>query len=137
MPIIAPVPILFCAVVTVLISGLWYHPNAFGAPWLRLSGMTPERVERARTHVWKFALTAFVASMVVAYVMGYFEILSDTDSWQGALGVGLLCWAGFCAPPMLGMVLWEQEAFKLYLIDALYWLLAFSVISLILFYTAL
>ena len=133
---IALVPIILAAVVTVLLSTLWYHPRFLGGPWMRLSGITPEQTERGKKHLWFFTIVAFLASMLVAYVMDYFGIIWGVTNWLSAAELGFLCWAGFAAPPMLGMVLWEQKPFRLYAIVSLYWLASFILIALVLLYTS-
>lgn len=79
-------------------------------------------------------LAAFLASVVAAYVMSYFARAWGVYDWVGAIELGFWCWLGFAAPPMLGMVLWEMRSVRSYLSVALFWLLAFIVMALILVY---
>lgn len=75
------------------------------------------------------AFIGLLAAMVVAYVMSYVSLAWGFYDWIGALELGFWCWVGFIAPTMLGMVLWEQKPFKLYLINVLYWLVALLVMA--------
>jgi hypothetical protein len=124
--------VLIAGIASVLIGWLWYSPILFGGPWMRMIGLTPEMAERGKKKMHLNALVALVASMLVAWVMSYVGILLGVFDWFGAVELGFWCWIGFTAPPMLGMVLWEQKPFRYYLIVAGYWLVSFIVMALIL-----
>ena len=79
-----------------------------------------------------YALVGLLASMVIAYVMDYFRIAWSVNDFAGAVELGFACWAGFVAPTMLGIVLWDQKPLRLYLINTLYWLVALVTIALVL-----
>ena len=136
MSTVAFVPILFAAIASVLIGWVWYSPRVFGGMWLRLTNLSPEQTERGKKRMWIMALLGLLASMVVAGVMEYFGIAWQVYDWAGALELGFLCWIGFCAPTLLGQVLWDQKPVRLYLINALYWLLSFLAMALILLSTS-
>jgi len=125
-------PILAAGIANVLIGWIWYHPKIFGSAWMRMSGITPEVAEQGKKRMPLMAFVAFLASMVVAYVMNYFGIAWGVYDWIGAVELGFWCWIGFAAPALLGSVLWEQKPLKLYLINALYWLVSFIVIAVVL-----
>ncbi len=125
-------PILASGVASVLIGWVWYHPSIFGGTWMRLANVTPEMAERGKKRMPLTALVALLAAMLVAWVMSYVGILLGVYDWFGALELGFWCWLGFTAPPMLGMVLWEQKPIRYYVIVAGYWLVAFLVMALIL-----
>jgi hypothetical protein len=124
-------PVLFAGIVSVVIGFVWYHPRVFGGAWTRMTNLTPEMVERGKKKMPMMALFGLLASMLVAYVMNYFGIAWGVFDVIGAIELGFWCWAGFVAPTMLGMVLWEQKPFTLYLINALYWLVSFLAMSVV------
>jgi len=134
--VVAFIPILLAGIASSLIGWLWYSPSFFGGVWMRLSNLSPEQIERGKRRMWVMAVLGILASMLVAYVMDYFGIAWQVYDWSGALQLGFWCWIGFCAPTMLGQVLWEQKPIRLYLINALYWLVSFLVMALILLYTS-
>lgn len=115
--------------VAVLLGMIWYHPKIFGSAWARLSGITPEMQERAKKRMPLMAIFGFIAALIVAYVMTYVSAAWGFYNWIGGLQLGFWCWAGFVAPTMLGMVLWEMKPFRLYLINALYWLLTLIIMA--------
>ena len=122
-------PILGAGIAAVLIGVVWYHPKVFGGVWMRLSNVTPEMAERGKKRMPLTAFVGLLAAMLVAWVMDYVGIQFGIYDIAGAVVLGLWCWLGFVAPLMLGMVLWEQKPFKLYLINVLYWLVAFVAIA--------
>ena len=127
-------PILAAGVVSVLIGWIWYHPRVFGSVWMRMCNITPEMAEAGKKRMPQTVVVALLASMIVAYVMNYFGIAWGVYDWIGALQLGFWTWAGFTAPPMLGMVLWEQKPMRYYLIVSLYWLVSFMAMAVILLF---
>jgi len=126
------VPILIAAIVNVVLGMIWYHPKVFGSAWMACLGLTPEQKEAGKKKMWISTALAFLAAMVVAYVMNYFGIAWGVFDWIGAIELGFWCWVGFAAPAMLGMVLWEQKPFKYFAIVSGYWLVSFISIAVIL-----
>lgn len=113
----------------VLIGMIWYHPKVFGSVWARLSGMTPEMQERGKKRMPIMGFFGFLAACLVAYVMTYVSAAWGFYDSVGGVQLGIWIWLGFVAPTMLGQVLWEQKPFRLYLINALYWLLTLLVMA--------
>lgn len=136
MIIVSFLPVLAAAAASVVLAYLWYHPKLFGRAWMALAGVTPEMAERGKKKMALNSVIALLASMLVAYVMSYVGILLGIYDWLGALQLGFWCWLGFTAPPMLGMVLWEQKPFRYYALVAGYWLVAFILMAFILLYTS-
>jgi hypothetical protein len=125
-------PILFAGIAAMLIAFVWYDPRVFGSAWSRMNNMTPEMVERGKKKMLVMAPIGFLASMVIAYVMSYFGIAWGVYDVIGAIELGFWCWAGFVAPILLGVVLWEQKPFTLYLINVGYWLVSLIAMAVVL-----
>ena len=113
----------------VLLGMIWYHPKIFGGAWAHLSGMTPEMQATGKRRMPIMGFLAFLAAMLVAYVMTYVSAAWGFYNWTGGLQLGLWIWLGFVAPTMLGMVLFEQKPFRLYLINVFYWLVTLLVMA--------
>lgn len=126
--------ILAAGIVSAIIGFVWYHPRVFGSAWMRMSNVTPEMVERGKRRMPLYAFLAFLASMVVAYVMSFVAPVLVYPDWIGAIELGIWLWIGFVAPTMLGQVLWEQKPFLLYLINAGYWLVSFIAMAVVLLF---
>ena len=119
----------FAGLSAVIIAYVWYLPSLFGTAWIRMSGITPEMAERGKKRMPLMILFGLLSAMLVAYVMSYVSSAWGFYDWIGAVELGFWCWVGFVAPTMLGMVLWEQKPFSLYLINVLYWLVAMLVMA--------
>lgn len=115
----------------VILGMIWYNPHVFGGAWMRLSNITPEQAERGAKRRWLSALVGFLAAVFMAWVLSIVEAAFGVYDWIGGIDVGFWIWAGFIAPVLLGSVLWEAKPFKLYLINALYWLVALLAIGVI------
>ena len=127
-------PILAAGVWSVVLGFVWYHPKVFGSVWMQLANISPEAAEKGKKRMPYMAVLGLLANMLVAYVMNYFGIAWGVFDWIGALELGFWCWAGFVAPVMLGIVLWEGKSVKLYLINSMFWLLNLMVMALILLF---
>lgn len=125
-------PIIGAGIFAMVLGFVWYHPKVFGGAWVRLAGITPESVERGKKRMPVMAGIGILASMLAAYVMNYFGVAWGVNDIIGAVELGFWCWFGFVAPTMLGIVLWEQKSFSLYLINALYWLVSFVGMAIVL-----
>ncbi|TSC86423.1 MAG: hypothetical protein G01um10148_409 [Parcubacteria group bacterium Gr01-1014_8] len=124
--------ILGSALSSVVLAFIWYNPKVFGTAWMRLSNISPEAAERGKRRMPIMAFFAFLASMIVAYVMTHFGIAWGVFDWIGGFELGFWLWLGFAAPVLLGSVLWEGKSFKLYAINAGYWLISLILMGVIL-----
>ena len=131
---VSVVSVPLAAVAAVLVGFLWYHPRAFGATWMRAINMTPEMANASRRGTWLRTLVTLLAALFAASMLGSIGALEHINDLIGAFGLALGAWAGFVVPPMLGIVLWERKPFSLFLIDALYWLVALAVMAPVLLY---
>jgi len=129
---LAYVAVLIAAFVAVVIASIWFHPRVFGGVWMRLSGTTPEMAEKGKRHMLRNTFLGFLASIIVAYVLLWAGAAENIYDWAGALQLAFWCWIGFAAPILLGSVIWEQRPFRLYLVNAFYWLVALIAMALIL-----
>jgi hypothetical protein len=126
---ISIIAIIASAVIVTVIGFIWYHPKVFGAAWMRMVGVTPEAAEQGKKRMPIVVGVAILASMLLAYVMNVFGASWGVTDVGGAVVFGFWCWAGFVAPVLLGIVLWEQKPITLYFINAAYWLVAFVAIA--------
>ncbi len=76
----------------------------------------------------KFAmLVYFIANFVLCFALiNVVTLASRTTFWEGVY-VGAVCWVGFMAPPTVAHDVYQGKRFKLFAIDASYWLLAMAV----------
>lgn len=121
------IAVLVAAVSAFILGGLWYGP-LFGKKWMAHTGMTEERAKSmnmART----FGLS-FILSFIAAFVFAMF--LGPNPGVEFATGAGFaagLCWVG----ASFGINdLFEDRPFGLWLINAGYHTLQFTIYGLVL-----
>ena len=117
--------VLAAAVSTFLIGGLWYSPALFGKTWNR-EAKAPEQPGHP---VVVFGVS-FVLALFAAWVFAIF--LGPNPPWNKAVIAGVLvgfCWVG----TSFGINdAFAQRSFKLWLIDAGYHTLQFTLYGVIL-----
>lgn len=134
---------LVCAVVSMVIGGIWYGP-LFGKTWMRILNVTPEDVE-ARKKMQKSAgplyIVQFLLTLFQAYVLVHFiEIWSvqNGGSIPYPIETALWIWAAFILPTIAGASMWTNDSSKVkwarFLIQTGYQLVLFVVFGLILHY---
>jgi hypothetical protein len=120
--------VIAAALATFVLGGLWYSPALFGRAWQREAGVTDEQM-RTSNKALIFGLT-FVLSLIAAFVFAMF--LGPRPPVNLGLGAGFsagLCWVA----ASFGInYLFEQRSLKLWLINAGYHTLQFTIIGLVL-----
>src|SRR5262245_27266534 len=120
--------VIAAALATFVLGGLWYSPGLFGEAWQREAGVTDEQM-RTSNKALIFGL-AFVLSLIAALVFALF--LGPRPPVNLGLGAGFsagLCWV---AASFGISYLFEQRSLKLWLINAGYHTLQFTIIGLVL-----
>jgi hypothetical protein len=120
--------VLVCAVMSLLIGGLWWSPLMFAKAWQREVGLSDEQLKQMNPGK-TFGLT-FVLAYLASYNMAFFLGAQGT-TWQWGITAGML--AGFWAIAMYVIIsLFEQRTLKHMLINVGYIAVYFSVIGFIL-----
>lgn len=124
--------VLIAALVHMVLGALWYGP-LFGKKWVRLSwgnedGIARERMS-ARLHSY---LWAFLAMLIMAYVLAHFALFMNVDTVSRALALTFWLWVGFIATIRLNSILWEGKPKELYVLDISYHFVGLLLMSLIL-----
>lgn len=123
------VAVLAAGVLAMVIGYLWYSPMLFGNSWMKLVGLTKEKIESQKNQMPKTYSLMFVSALVMAYVLSYFiAFAGGTDIVTGAIG-GFWAWLGFVATSMLSGALFTNKPMKLYVIDAGYYLVLLVVMG--------
>jgi hypothetical protein len=129
--------VVVAAVASMVIGGLWYGP-LFGRQWMAFMGYTPEQCAspEMKAAAKKSYAIMFVGSLVMAYVLAFSIALADIALQTSGLSSGLMGgfwnWLGFVAPVLLGAVLWERKPWKLFFLNAAYYLVTLLVMGVIL-----
>jgi hypothetical protein len=144
MPDIQPnlVALAICTIAGFFLSFLWYTP-LFGKAWAKEMGFDPSATPPTAQFMKSLALTlisVFLMSLVLAN-----NIAAWTPSSWGlsnanlskpsqALQAGIFTWLGFFVPNLLQGVAWERRSWKLFAIDAGYYLTLMLLIAFIVVY---
>jgi hypothetical protein len=120
--------LLVAAVIQIVLGFLWYGP-LFGKPWMKMMGFTRESMEKAKA---KGMTTSYIVMLVSTFIMTYvlahaIVFGSEYTNMYGAtagMTAAFWYWLGFVAPVTLGSVLWEGKSWKLWMLNAGYYLVA-------------
>jgi len=123
------IAVFVCAVLSLVIGGLWYSPVLFQKAWQREAGITDEQMKTFNP-LKVFGLT-FLLSLLMSYNLAAFLGAPGTD-WKWGIAAGLLAGVGWVVFQMIIIGLFEQRSFKYLLINSGYVTVYFAVIGFIL-----
>lgn len=122
------IAVAVCAVMSLVIGGLWWSPLLFAKAWQREAGLSDEQLAKANP-AKTFGLT-FVIALLMSYNLAFFLAAPGT-TWQWGLAAGLLT-AVWVAGMFIVIALFEQRSLKYMLINCGYIVVYFAVIGFIL-----
>ena len=128
--------VLASAVVMMVLGGLWYGP-LFGKQWSALMGWSAEEMKAkmakgmAKSYVL-MALGALLMSFILAHAIIFADAYLNMSGVSAGLEVGFMNWLGFVVPVSLGTVLWDGKPWKLWVINAGYYLAGLLLIGVLL-----
>src|SRR4051812_1910236 len=129
--------IIVSAIVIFMLGGLWYSPIGFAKRWIALQGRTEEemRAQAAAANMPLLYLSAFITSLLIAFVMGllmmHFSAVMPINAAHGAI-FGFVCWLGFAASTSYATAVFSGKPKQLWLIDSMYNLVSFVAAGIIL-----
>jgi hypothetical protein len=106
------------------LGGLWYGP-LFSRTWMRLTGMTKEKGAQASMAV-TFGGTAAL-NLLIAIALAL--LAGPHAGWHAGLHTGLFSALFFVATSIGVIYLFEQQPFKLWLINSGYQVVNFSIMG--------
>jgi hypothetical protein len=121
--------VFVCALLSLVIGGLWYSPLLCFKSWQKENGLSDEQVARANP-LKTYSLT-FVLAWIISYNLAFF--LSDSKTnWKWGLIAGLLAGVGWAAAMFIIIGLFEQRSLKYLLINCGYITVCFAAIGFVL-----
>jgi hypothetical protein len=112
--------VLVAAVVQWFLGWVWYGV-LFKKPWTEL---VLERTGAKQASPAGVMALIFVANLILTYALAKIVILTGWSTFPRGSLVGAVCGLGFVAPPLFAQHIAEKQPFKLFGINALYWLIA-------------
>jgi hypothetical protein len=119
------IAIICAALASFLIGGLWYSKLLFGKIWMRENGFTEEGAQNV--NMLKVFGISFLLSLVISYNLAFF--LGPKPDLEFGLIAGLSAGLGWVAMSLGILYLFERKSFKLWVINAGYNIVTYTVIG--------
>lgn len=126
------IAIIISTVIAMAVGTFWYSPVGFGKQWMKLIGMTKEKMDGSKANMPVIYGAQIVASIVTAYVLSQIIAFAGITDFIGGAIVGFWVWLGFVATVMLGGVLYEGRSLNLYWLNVGYQLVVFVLMGAVL-----
>lgn len=118
----------------VVLGGLWYGP-VFGKKWQELAGITPEAMTRMPLTPIQAMIGGLVGAVLMAWVLAHSIAFAGFALGLSGVSAGLQGafwnWLGFILPVTAGVFLWEGKSWKLFALNATYYLVSLGIMGLI------
>jgi hypothetical protein len=112
--------ILVSALILWFLGAIWYSPVLFAKPWMAMVHVPTG--EGKKKSMMAGMIASFLCDLVLSYILWHAVNWAHADTWMMGALVGLLLWIGFIAAPSLPQGIYEGRPFKLFAINAGYWL---------------
>ena len=128
------VAVVVAAVAQMVLGFLWYGP-IFGKPWMAMMGITEEKMKEAQAKggMGKSYAIMAVGALVMSFVLAHAIVFATTYllfyGVTAGITIGFLNWLGFIAPVTMGSVLWEGKPWKLWVLNAGYYLVGLCIMG--------
>lgn len=123
------IAVFVCAVMSLVIGGLWWSPVLFSKAWQKENGLTDEQLTSANP------AKTFGLSFLLAWIMSYnlaFFLGAPGTTWKWGMTAGLLAGVGWVVAMFIVIALFEQRSLKYMAINCGYITVYFAVIGFIL-----
>jgi hypothetical protein len=121
--------VFVCALLSLLIGGLWYSPLLFFKAWQRAAGLSDEQIGKANP-LKTYSLTLFLA-WIISYNLAFF-LGDNKTTWRWGIIAGLLAGVGWADTVFVIISLFEQRSLKYILINCGYITVYFALIGFVL-----
>jgi hypothetical protein len=128
--------VLVAAIAQMILGYLWYGP-LFGKPWMAMMGFDPQKIKHAQAKgMGKSYMFMAIGSLIMSWILAHAIIFASAYlvfyGFTAGITIGFLNWIGFIAPVTLGSVLWEGKPWKLWVLNAGYYLVGLCLMGAIL-----
>jgi hypothetical protein len=108
--------------ISMVVGFFWYSPLMFGKEWMKAVGIDMKKIKKVPKATMNRNYFLMLCGSVLGAIALYKIVVPvAAGSVVAALYSGTLVWL-FVVPILLGSFLWEMKPIKLFLINALYWL---------------
>ncbi|MCK9279377.1 MAG: DUF1761 domain-containing protein [Melioribacteraceae bacterium] len=123
------IAVFVCAILSLVLGGLWYSPMLFYKGWMSSNKFTDEDLKKVNP-VTTYTLT-FIFALIMSYNMAFFLGDAKTDMTWGATA-GFLAGFGWAALIFAVIALFEGRSWKYIFINGGFITLYFTLMGLIL-----
>ena len=116
--------------VNMIVGAVWYSPLLFARPWMAANGFTEEQI-KAQGSATRGYIVSVIASVVIAFAIALFAQAAGAGAAIDGLLLGLAAGVGFVATTSVTNYIFESRPLKLYLINAGYPVVSFTLIGLL------
>lgn len=121
-----PWALLVCALLQWFLGALWYSPVLFAKPWMALIGHKPDNADKSKSLIIGM-ISSFIGGLILSLILAHTVIWSGADNFGSGAFIGFINWLGFIAAPSYAQGIYESRPFKLFAINAGYWLVGLLV----------
>ncbi|MCH1576478.1 MAG: DUF1761 domain-containing protein [Flavobacteriales bacterium] len=122
--------ITLAALAPLLIGMIWYHPKAFGKPWMDSLGFTEDDLKKGNMAVT--LAVAFLMSFTLAYYFAMrYHAHGDNGVMAHAAYHGFMTFGYLGMPVLVTNLLFERRSWQGILINVGYWFLAVMALVLV------
>ena len=111
---------IIAAIFQWLFGALWYGVIVRNS-WKKLVGI-PEGV-KPKNRIFGL-IASLLACLMLSFALVHLVLWTGLTTFTAGARIGILCWVGFIAPPLLAQHIFENRRVNLFAINACYWLLA-------------
>jgi len=121
--------VLVGGIIIFALGGLWYS-LLFAKPWMKLHGKTAEDFGKSgqKAGAAPYVLV-FVCGLISSFVMAFLFHIFRIEDVPNGVHIAALFWFGFTGPAMLANAMFSFRPWKLWLIDATYYLVAYMAVG--------
>lgn len=116
LPTVNYLAVLFAALAGIIIDLIWYSKKLFG---------------KTRKKDSKSYVISFIFTILMSYVLALIISAFGANSILGSLKTSFLVWLGFVIPIHLSGILWKEETFRSFALEALSDLISIVVMGII------
>lgn len=129
------VGVVLAAIATFVLGWLWYGP-LFGKMWRRLVGLSLDDMKNMKMSPLTASVGGVITALLMAYVLAhgieFGNAYLGTFGVAGALQGAFWYWLGFAVPMNSMGYLWEGKSWKLWALNAGYYLVALMLMGFVL-----
>lgn len=115
-----------------IIGMLWFSKRAFGASWARMNGIDKVSHDEKIAAMRRGLTVGTIALIVMVSMLAILFSLANINTIPQGLFTSAYLWLGFVAPTFAMNYVYAGKSLRLYLIDALYYLLVMLAVGMIL-----